>query len=370
MDADNLDINNQPTPVEGELVDFQVDDKPVGSALTANGTGVASFLVPQSLPQGVHKFAAFLDSDSTVFAPPITQSVDPVPVKQPPPDRTPPPPDPTPVPPQIPVQMSVPFADDAGFDVGATDGSMFSDSDSFDAGMDVDSFTGDLTSNSFTGGMNDDAFNSEADANLFGTGDPTNFYTGDTCVNSYTASATNDSFSPVSTDGSPNSSIWDHGVFDGWADDLDQGFSSDDSPFDQLVSIAVEHGTTFPESFVSDNDVKDPSFYPSDELARTIQSEKSVNPSPWDRLFSGPQDNMTMDSPQWSVMPSAWDEQFKDFRDNNGQSFDSTESDLNRRADASSSLFIVPPRAQASRRCETQATLGGKPPSYASVSVP
>jgi hypothetical protein len=27
------------------------------------------------------------------------------------------------------------------------------------------------------------------------------------------------------------------------------------------------------------------------------------------------------------------------------------------------SLFIVPPRAQASRRCETQATLGGKPPS-------
>src|ERR1700722_13253787 len=33
-------------------------------------------------------------------------------------------------------------------------------------------------------------------------------------------------------------------------------------------------------------------------------------------------------------------------------------------------LFIVPPRAQASRRCETQATLGGKPPSYASVSVP
>src|SRR6476646_8792199 len=34
------------------------------------------------------------------------------------------------------------------------------------------------------------------------------------------------------------------------------------------------------------------------------------------------------------------------------------------------SLFIVPPRAQASRRCETQATLGGKPPSYASVSVP
>src|SRR5438067_8424763 len=26
------------------------------------------------------------------------------------------------------------------------------------------------------------------------------------------------------------------------------------------------------------------------------------------------------------------------------------------------SLFIVPPRAQASRRCETQATLSGKPP--------
>jgi hypothetical protein len=34
------------------------------------------------------------------------------------------------------------------------------------------------------------------------------------------------------------------------------------------------------------------------------------------------------------------------------------------------SLFIVPPRAQASRRCETQAPLGGKPPSYATVSVP
>ena len=34
------------------------------------------------------------------------------------------------------------------------------------------------------------------------------------------------------------------------------------------------------------------------------------------------------------------------------------------------SQFIFPPRAQASRRCETQATLGGKPPSYASVSVP
>src|SRR5690348_5243184 len=35
------------------------------------------------------------------------------------------------------------------------------------------------------------------------------------------------------------------------------------------------------------------------------------------------------------------------------------------------SQFIVPPRAQASRRCcETQATLGGKPPSYATVSVP
>jgi len=33
-------------------------------------------------------------------------------------------------------------------------------------------------------------------------------------------------------------------------------------------------------------------------------------------------------------------------------------------------LFIVPPRAQASRRCETQATLSGKPPSSASVSVP
>jgi hypothetical protein len=33
-------------------------------------------------------------------------------------------------------------------------------------------------------------------------------------------------------------------------------------------------------------------------------------------------------------------------------------------------LSIVPPRAQASRRCETQATLGGRPPSFASVSVP
>src|ERR1700726_3334984 len=33
-------------------------------------------------------------------------------------------------------------------------------------------------------------------------------------------------------------------------------------------------------------------------------------------------------------------------------------------------LFIVAPRAQASRRCETQATLGGKPPSCATVSVP
>jgi len=34
------------------------------------------------------------------------------------------------------------------------------------------------------------------------------------------------------------------------------------------------------------------------------------------------------------------------------------------------SQFIVAPRAQASRRCETQATLGGKPPSFATVSVP
>ena len=34
------------------------------------------------------------------------------------------------------------------------------------------------------------------------------------------------------------------------------------------------------------------------------------------------------------------------------------------------SQVIVAPRAQASRRCETQATLGGKPPSFASVSVP
>ena len=34
------------------------------------------------------------------------------------------------------------------------------------------------------------------------------------------------------------------------------------------------------------------------------------------------------------------------------------------------SQFIVAPRAQASRRCETQAPLGGKPPSFATVSVP
>jgi hypothetical protein len=34
------------------------------------------------------------------------------------------------------------------------------------------------------------------------------------------------------------------------------------------------------------------------------------------------------------------------------------------------SQFIIAPRAQASRRCETQATLGGKPPSCATVSVP
>jgi hypothetical protein len=34
------------------------------------------------------------------------------------------------------------------------------------------------------------------------------------------------------------------------------------------------------------------------------------------------------------------------------------------------SPFIVAPRAQASRRCETQAPLGGKPPSFATVSVP
>ena len=34
------------------------------------------------------------------------------------------------------------------------------------------------------------------------------------------------------------------------------------------------------------------------------------------------------------------------------------------------SLFIVPPRAQASRRCETQATLSGKAAKLASVSVP
>jgi len=34
------------------------------------------------------------------------------------------------------------------------------------------------------------------------------------------------------------------------------------------------------------------------------------------------------------------------------------------------SLVILPLRAQASRRCETQAPLSGKPPSYASVSVP
>ena len=34
------------------------------------------------------------------------------------------------------------------------------------------------------------------------------------------------------------------------------------------------------------------------------------------------------------------------------------------------SQVIFAPRAQASRRCETQATLSGKPPSSASVSVP
>jgi len=34
------------------------------------------------------------------------------------------------------------------------------------------------------------------------------------------------------------------------------------------------------------------------------------------------------------------------------------------------SKFIIAPRAQASRRCETQAPLGGKPPSFATVSVP
>ena len=34
------------------------------------------------------------------------------------------------------------------------------------------------------------------------------------------------------------------------------------------------------------------------------------------------------------------------------------------------SLVILPLRAQASRRCETQASLSGKPPSCASVSVP
>ena len=34
------------------------------------------------------------------------------------------------------------------------------------------------------------------------------------------------------------------------------------------------------------------------------------------------------------------------------------------------SRFIVPPRAQASRRCQTQAPLGGKAPSFASVSDP
>ena len=40
------------------------------------------------------------------------------------------------------------------------------------------------------------------------------------------------------------------------------------------------------------------------------------------------------------------------------------------RSYATLSQFIVAPRAQASRRCETQATLGGKPPSFATVSVP
>jgi len=34
------------------------------------------------------------------------------------------------------------------------------------------------------------------------------------------------------------------------------------------------------------------------------------------------------------------------------------------------SQFIIPPRAQASRRCKTQASLGGNPPSFATVSIP
>src|SRR6516162_7806744 len=36
---------------------------------------------------------------------------------------------------------------------------------------------------------------------------------------------------------------------------------------------------------------------------------------------------------------------------------------------SSPSDLIVPPRAQASRRCQTQAPLGGKPPSFATVSL-
>jgi hypothetical protein len=34
------------------------------------------------------------------------------------------------------------------------------------------------------------------------------------------------------------------------------------------------------------------------------------------------------------------------------------------------SQVIIAPRAPASRRCQTQATLAGKPPSFATVSVP
>src|SRR5206468_12911946 len=34
------------------------------------------------------------------------------------------------------------------------------------------------------------------------------------------------------------------------------------------------------------------------------------------------------------------------------------------------SQFIIPPRAQASRRCKTQASLDGNPPSFATVSIP
>jgi hypothetical protein len=327
----------------------------------------------------------------------VTLDVAPAPVQ-------PPAPDPRPVLPQIPEPISFPFPDDSGFDDGTTDSVMFSDAGSFDAGMEVNSFTGDLTSNAFTGGTNDDAYNPDADANLFGSGEPTNFYTDDSCVNPYTASATNDAFSSVSTDAgqdSSNSTSSSTGsIFGGGVSDWDQdsswddgdvniggvdytpnlgaaavmgpaasspfdsglgGMSIPDSPSDELVCRAVDQGTTFPESFVTDSDVKDPGLYPSDELAGTIQSEKSVLLNPWDQIFDqlqssimptdasnqrsvnlGPWDqrmnelnniNMSIDSCQQTVNLSQWDEEFYALPGSD-ENFQSVQSDLNRRADA------------------------------------